>query len=144
MYAYTALQLDSDFGAEGGSFPDSDSAPRNPWRKKNDRVARPMRKCGGVTRTRAPTQFAERLVYRWAFAGEEKGWVVTLVAIAKTSCSCHCGDETPSECFDRSWNDPLNLVGLPCFSIRAKGELVVKDTSKGMMRLQWYLTWYSG
>jgi hypothetical protein len=27
--------------------------------KKNDRVARPMRKCGGVTRTRAPTQFAE-------------------------------------------------------------------------------------
>lgn len=31
-------------------------------KEKNDRVAQPMRKCGGVTRARAATQFAERLM----------------------------------------------------------------------------------
>lgn len=102
--------------------------------EKNDRVAQPMRKCSRVTRARAATQFAERLMP----VEHRVGRVVTLVAIAKTSRSCYCGDEIPSERFDRSRNDPLNYVGggLPRFSIRVKGESVVKGMSE---RIKWSL-----
>lgn len=113
--------------------PGSDAAPRNPWKKKMTGL---RSRCVNAAESRehARLRNSQNVSCPLSFHGVSQ--VVTLVAIAKTSRSCYCGNEIPSERFDRSRNDPLNFVagGLPRFSIRVKGEFVVKGMSERIKR----------
>lgn len=103
--------------------------------EKNDRVAQPMRKCGGVTRARAATQFAERLM------PVELPWGGSSSYVRR-----NCKNEpflllrrrNPLRTLRSVAKQPFELRGggLPRFSIQVKGESVVKGMSERIKRSQ--------
>lgn len=122
-----------NFGLRREKVPGSGAAPRNPWKKKMTGL---RSRCVNAVESREHARLRNSQNVSCLLSFHGVGRVVTLVAIAKTSRSCYCGNEIPFERFDRSRNDPLNFVagGLPRFSIRVKGESVVKGMSE---RIKW-------